>query len=425
MDGSCDCAAKNSREPPPNNTNTMFRRILKKFKGSHPGDEDEENPASHVHEQAPVKEANTPTSTAEAKSEEPADNTPSESEDHDDHNDDDHSSSGGSDSSSEAYYSLDEMIIVPTRRISEVAVSSQPASEEVSSHDHFDLQLLARTHFPDFGVPDGEYTDTSDDESEIQKKEEKYQTKEDQDVAVFMDLMKRMSIKSLLHLLQGHVRTQNLPNEYLQQYNAALSQSDETKYPSKETETAMLNKPLPRKKAFRWAEITSEKVRVVVYEIESVKEHKDLWWTPEEMHAIRSELIDVVKFFRKRRPNYITSVEIVAKHQAEESVLEDHMKKLTEDSFARGLESHVVKYLSDHRKSTIQAVLEEQKECRLCNDNKETTMHCLREQSVAYSQMSTRFAACMAKCDEIDSLKASMSRWRAAPTSASPGFFDA
>jgi hypothetical protein len=427
MDRGCVCATKStgSREPPSNNN--MFQRIIKKFKGSHPGDED---PSTDAVKSTTVNEKE----GASRKPEEPSASTPSEPghDDHDhDHDHDDDSSSSGSDSSIEDY-SYEEMIVVPTRRNNGEPASppsrltaGDPASRLTAGDPHnFDLQLLARTQFPDFGVPDGELTDSSDDESLVQQKEERYKTKEDQDVAVFMDLSKRMSMKSYLHILQGHVRTQNISPEYLQHYSAALSQSGATKSPSDETETDMVKKPLPRQKQFRWAEVANEKVRVVVCEIESIKEEKSLWWTPEEMHAIRAELIDVVKFFRKRRPNYITSVETIARHTAQESVIEDHMKKLTEDSFARGLEGHVVKMISDHRKNTIQAVLDEQKECRMCNDNAETTSHCMREQSLAYSQMSTRFAACMAKCDEIDALKANMSRWRANPPAATTAFFD-
>jgi hypothetical protein len=420
----------------------MFRRILKKFKGSHPGEEEEEDLATAdagLESAAPTKEdVNNTSGSTHSESQGDHDDDDDDDDGDDDDDDDDDSSSAGSDSSSEAYFSLDEMIIVPTRKNNgqpasptaappPAVAAAVPTSPPHFAPPRFDLQLLARTHFPDFGVPDGELTDSSDDESLVQQKEERYRTKEDQDVAVFMDLTKRMSMKSLLHLLQGHVRSTDPSQEYLQQYNKALSESEgrKSRSSSETAQSDMRKKPLPRQKKFRWAEVTSEKVRVVIYEIESIKEEKSLWWTPEEMQSIRSELIDVVKFFRKRRPNYIMSVETIARHQAQESVIEDHMKKLTEDSFARGLEGHVVRMLSDHRKSTIQAVLEEQKECRVCNDNSETTSHCLREQSVAYSKMSSRFAVNMAKCDEIDALKANMSRWRASPPSATNGFFDA
>lgn len=374
------------RDSKPQEQNEMLTRLWKKVKGSHPVDV-----ASRRQRRGKcVKD------------------TSGQSQPEEEQQNDDGSSGSDSDSSSEGYYSLDEMITVPTRRQNGEAVAPPDAPR-------VDLKFLARTHFPEFdleSIPDGETTESSDDESITQKKAELYRTKEDQDVAVFMELVKRMNIKSLLHLLQGHVRTQNLPPSYVREYTQALStKKDDKESTSEDAENAIQKKPLEKKKHFRWAEVRDEKVRAVVHEIESIKEYKFLWWTPEEMHAIRTELIDIVQFFKKRRPNYILSVEVVAKQTESQSVIEENMKKLTEDSFPRGLETHIVKLLSDHRRNTIQAVLEEQKECRECNDNAETTMHCLHEQSLAYSRMSAKFAACMAKCDEIDALKANMSRW--------------
>jgi len=377
---------------------TMLRRIWKKVKGSHPVDE---NSSQRRRRRTAVKDQTTDPSVPEEQ-----------------RGDDDDSVASGvsSSSSSEGLYSIDEMIAVPTRRQNE---ANSPLS---SSAPHVDLKFLARTHFPEFdleSLTDGESTETSDDEVMVQKREERYRTKEDQDVAVFMEIAKRMNIKSLLHLLQGHVRTQNLPPGYIREYNQAFSDKKSKVQTSlEEDEGDIQKKPLAKKKLFRWAELRDEKVRTVIHEVESLKDHKDLWWPQEDMQAIRLELIDVVQFFRKRRPKYIRAVEIVAQHTEDQYVIEEQMKRLTEDSFPRGLETHIVKMLSDHRRSTILAVLDEQKECRTCNDNAETTVHCLREQSLAYSRMSVNFAASMAKCDEIDALKANMSRWYPSPQSA-------
>jgi hypothetical protein len=354
------------------------------------------------------------------------------------------------------------------------------------------LEELARTHFPDFfsdsehGVPgailsDGGESSDDEDAAAIQRKTEKYRTKEDEDVAVFMNLAKRMSLKSLLHLLKGHVQSQTdqYSAEYMKKYNTLLSKyntsssslnssvssilstaegstdeveqeekKDQAESPEKKKEDAIEPRsdekhqhhrhheqkkaPLVKKKLFRWAEITNEKVRTVVHEIESIKDQEELWWQPQEMHEIRSDLIETVKFYRKRRPGYIQSVEIVAKHAGEIAqqttsggkeandihsqqlqILETHMKSLmsAEHSYARGLETHIVKMLSEHRKSTVAAILDEQNECMECKDDYETTTHCLREQSLAYSNMSSKFAYAMARCDQIDALKASMSSW--------------
>ncbi|KAL3910096.1 MAG: hypothetical protein SGILL_007825 [Bacillariaceae sp.] len=402
---------------------------------------------------------------------------------------------------------------------SSVSATAAPTakSDDNSAITPVELESLARTHFPDFfsdseaGVPgailsDG--TDSSSDEEEdaaaVQRRTEKYRTKEDEDVAVFMNLAKRMSLKSLLHLLKGHVQSQRdqYSTEYMKHYNdtlkhcksfsssgdlsssslsSILSTDDDHLDDVKAEPTSIIAKKSPekadsterqagspdstpkrhhhhrhhkkkkaslvKKKCFRWAEVTNEKVRTVVHEIESVKTCADLWWQPQEMHNIRADLIETVKFYRKRRPSYIQSVEIVARHAGElatanpsasspprvspatpttnkdavaagfshqQQILEDHMKSLmgAEHSYARGLETHIVKMLSDHRKSTVSAVIEEQRECKLCNDDYDTTTHCLREQSIAYSSMSTKFSFAMARCDQIDALKASMSEWK-------------
>lgn len=450
MVNSQGCAVR-QEEDDEEEESTMLRRIWKKFKGSHPEDDLEGVDA--------LKESRLRES--DAKPESPDETFEKSSSDEEDvsskgveqlksgdlvegpgeenvQDDDSVSSSASSESSSssDSFCSVDEGIIIPTHRMGSSVVSTgdlAPTSPTVvdspspSAVPHFDLELLARTHFPDFefeSVPDGELTESSDDESTLRKKEEEYKTKEDQDVAVFMDLAKRLTMKSLLHLLQGHVRANNPPIDYIRRYNDALESSgrNETSA-SNQLQGVVKTKPLAKQKKFRWAEVTDEKVRAVIYEVESIKEHKALWWTPKEMQAIRAELIDVVHFFRKRRPEYIQSIEIVARHQEDESVIDEHMKHLAADSFPRGLETHIVKMLSDHRRSTIRAVLDEQKECRYCNDNAETTMHCIREQSLAYSQLSTRFAASLAKCDEIDALKASMSRWRGTPAAGACDFF--
>jgi len=330
-------------------------------------------------------------------------------------------SSGGSTSSNEAYYSMveNEIITAPARR----------HSEQTSSHRR-SVMLLGNTQFPEFeweNPPEGELTDGSDDESIVRKKEEAYATKEDQDVAVFTAIANRLAMKSLLHLLQGLRAEQNLPSSsYLKIYGDALTEeakcAERSSSSSSNGSAPTEKKPLVRKKHFRWAEVTDAKVRVVVHEIRSVKAHKEMWWSTAEMNSIRKELIDVVQFFRRRRPHYITSVEHVARGNEDETIVEEHMKQLLSDSFPRGLETHIVKMLSDHRRSTIQAVLDEQRECKSSNDSPECMSHCIREQSLAYSQMSSRFAVNMAKCDQIDALKAGMTRWRAYPTSSGTFF---
>lgn len=291
-----------------------------------------------------------------------------------------------------------------------------------SKESSFDGSLAQKTHFPELdleSIPDGELTDVSastsedeDDESvvQLQRQEEKYGTKEDQDVAVFMSLAKRMSLRSVLHLLQAQAMAQSLPQE-----SFAIMADDSDVTTTKRTVSAFKKPLAKRQKQFRFAEVMDHKVRVVVHEVECWKEIKELWMRPEEAHAIRTDLIQTVQFFRKNRPLYTQAVEVVAQCTEPESIVEEHMRLLTEDSYARGLEGHIVNLLSANRKATVRAVLQEQSECKSSKDNHEVTSHCLREQSLAYSKLSTGFAEKMGRIDQIEALKASMSHWRASP----------
>lgn len=276
----------------------------------------------------------------------------------------------------------------------------------------------AKTAFPDFDssgdVPEGELTEISDDEDSLSVQHEKYRTKEDEDVAVFLNLCKRMSLRSLVFLLEGQAKAQNLDTKYLQSYKEAA-----------ELEPRVESKPLAKHKKFRWCLVKGDtEVKTVVHEVESIKDYKGLWWDQDEMHEIRREVVHAVRFFKNHRPDYIAAVESVARANEPEHVLDEKMKMLTHDSFARGMESHIVHFLSDNRKSTVHAVLQEQTDCRQSGDDYDISSVCLREQSIAYSKMSTDFAARMGRCDHVEALKASMSRWRASsPAIAKKEFF--
>ncbi|GKY99199.1 hypothetical protein MPSEU_000875300 [Mayamaea pseudoterrestris] len=197
---------------------------------------------------------------------------------------------------------------------------------------------------------------------------------------------------------------------------------------------------------------------------------KDLmWWSLDDLKQFRAEAIETVHYFKRYRPDYVQLVETVAAcsssnssslqqqnvstkttsiaagqdasstspsttscttqqpstssppsssplsalEQLQEQLLQNAMKRLVQDSYARGLEIHICSQLGRRRKETVQAVLEEQQDCWASSDSYETTSHCLREQSLAYSQWSSRFALKMAECDTIDALQAAMSRWQA------------
>ena len=301
-------------------------------------------------------------------------------------------------------------------------------SSSSSSQQHYDME-----HFPELDlldesvvVPDSELTDISGSSEEeetiesiesslssiLEGRKQKYDTKEDEDVAVFKDLVKRMSLQSIVHILQGHVRQSNPSPAYLQTYADAAIMKDNQIVKMSTEENKRRSSPLvkkKKKKQFRWATLSDDKVRVVTYDVESFKDQKHLWLTASEMVSIRTELIQTVHYYRKHKQSYMNSIEICAKGELSEPVLEYHMKLLTDDSYARGLETHIVKcFFTDHRKAHSTAIIQEQNECVQSKDTYEMTSHCLRSQSLAYSPTSTNFAIRMAKCDEIEALKANI-----------------
>ena len=265
----------------------------------------------------------------------------------------------------------------------------------------------ANDKFPEFDLADLIRGDTDDDVS-LQSNSSKYQTKEDEDVAVFMKIAERLNFEQLTHLLQGRSHSElNLPP--FPPARSPVSKTSSTN--STSTSTAPGTPILKRVKKFRFALIAGDKhVRSVVHEIQSNKRMHHLWWSDEEMLQIRRQAIDTVRHFRNHRPSFIQAVETVASSN-DHALVEASMKQLTRDSFARGLETHIVSFLSQARTETVKAVLEEQRECRMCNDSYEVTCASLRGQSLAYSQASNTFATRMAGCDQVEALKATLSQW--------------
>ena len=286
----------------------------------------------------------------------------------------------------------------------------------------FDDELASKKKSTDVdaddAVPDCDATsgsETSDDDSaSSEQRRAKYETKEDEDVAVFMEIAKRLPVSSLVHLLKGHAMANN--RDHLQygdiDFSSALTPAINQKK----------HKSLKKIKKFRFAEVSGNNVRCVVHEVESLKS-RDLWWNESEIRKIRGNAIKDVKHYRKYRPDFIETVEMLTSSTSPDydgddksgitALVEEHMKKLTQDSYARGLETHIVCLLSSLRREAVQAVLEEQEECKRCADLPEVVCESLREQSVAYSGQSRRFAERVAKCDHIEALKASISAWAA------------
>lgn len=247
------------------------------------------------------------------------------------------------------------------------------------------------------GAPNIDLAEVSDDDSETRAK---YVTKEDQDVAVFMAIADKLPIRSLVHLLQGHASSQ-----VGSQYCAFTTELHKKTQAEKEHHAKT-----KKIKKFRFAEVAGGQVRCVVHRIDCVKDFKEMWWSDEDMMGIRREAILDVKYFRKHRTDYTLSVETVI-HDVNKESVEKAMKALTHDSFARGLEAHIVNMLSQSRSELVGAVLEEQKECQMCQDSYELTSESLRGQSLAYSRANVAFSRKMAECDQIEALKAVLAKW--------------
>jgi hypothetical protein len=248
-------------------------------------------------------------------------------------------------------------------------------------------------------------------EAETITKHEKYhRTKEEEDIVVFMRLAKSMSVKSLLFLLQNHARAMNIP-EYILQKDITC------RVPSLTAKKATL-----KIKKFRFAEISGgDKVRAVVLEIPKTTDPSLVWYTKNEMSDIRSDAIETVTYFKRYRPRFAESVQILAKSHLDEIpnfVLEQHMKKLADNSVTRGLERHVVPMMGALRSSSVKAVLAEQEMCRENCTSYDETCEILRSRSLSESRPGRTFAGKIAECDHIEALKASLSKWTITGTPA-------
>jgi hypothetical protein len=259
------------------------------------------------------------------------------------------------------------------------------------------------TQVEDSGMPDFHHSSFSkSSEAEMITKHEKYRTKEDEDVVVFMRLAQSMSVKSLLFLLQNHARAMNIPEAFLQKDIVCDA-------PSLSTKKATL-----KMKKFRFAEISGgDKVRAVVHEIPKA-EDLSLWWGTEEIQDIRKDAIETVMYFKRYRPRFADSVQILAKSYLNETpnfVLEQHMKKLADNSVTRGLERHIVPMMGALRSSSVKTVLAEQEMCRKSCKSYDETCEVLRSRSLSESRPGRTFADKIAECDHIEALKASLSKW--------------
>lgn len=278
---------------------------------------------------------------------------------------------------------------------------------------------------------------------EYTSREQAFLKKEDEDVAVFLSLVDRMSVQSLVFILQGHARSMhNIHQEGLSTTLKQIKKTEKDESISQEVDEFIKEVPSdkqPRKqvvKKLRFAEIMGGKeIRIQIEEIPHYKdlsatEKSDVWWSDVEMNAIKREAARVVHFFRQHRPEYSHSVEILAeayKPDADDILVEHHLKKLATNSFPRGLECHIVNKISEFRDAGIQAVLGEQKKMRkkqkqrsrrnldasqdFGTDSQNEMWTTIGKAYEAASIPSATLAVKLAECDHVEALKASISRW--------------
>ena len=245
-----------------------------------------------------------------------------------------------------------------------------------------------------------EFTDdeVSEDEAETwEDLEQKFNSKEDADVAVFLKITEQLTIESLKHLLQGYLRSKDLHTD---QYNQT---------PKEPIEEDL--KAEPQQKMFRWAEIEDNELRLEVHEIEPYKGMEELWWDEFEVSSIRRQLIQTIKFFIRHHQERIDSLEKAIEGKESELIIENHMKVLTEKSMARGIEGHISKVIPTYRKSHVSKILQVQMDCQRNFRGYNETCEVLRRQSLENSAPLKAFAERMGRFDEIEALKAEMCPW--------------
>ena len=236
----------------------------------------------------------------------------------------------------------------------------------------------------------------SEDEFAVAAQKEKY-SKCDQDVAVFLQVAERMSLESLIFLLQGQAQA-------AQQSHFAI-----TPFQQRKAEQQEHPLDLPHKvKKFRFAEVgPNRQVREVIHEIQSIKHHDELWWQDEEMRSFRTEAIKIVKFYSKNCQDYVSAVEdtFVAENS---NRVRKQIKKLCNESYVRGFEAHIVTLLTDRRDLYSQAILALAEE--LHNKDYDTSSKIIGDACKTHSKLAREFALRLAQIDHVEALKANLSK---------------
>lgn len=190
-----------------------------------------------------------------------------------------------------------------------------------------------------------------------------FECKEDEDVAMFLSLVDKMALKSLLFILQNHARAMN--NVCEAQLQCELNRRSNMARNNK-------NSPVPRFiiKKCRFAEINGgRQVRTVVHEIPSVpqREKTDVWWTSEELEDTLRKARKCLRLFLKLCPKYEESLRVLAGSYGsveDEMVLDHHIKLVSKQDVPRGFEVLICSVFHSSREQSIQAVLQEQEKQR-------------------------------------------------------------
>ena len=260
------------------------------------------------------------------------------------------------------------------------------------------------TAFPELDpehVPElASLSDCSDDES-VERRRKLYHTKEEEDVAVFLQISQRLSRKSLIFLLQNHART-------------TLGITEAEILSAVKLEGLREKKELPavpKVKKFRFAEVTDNRVRQECIVVERMPDNPPYWWTVEEFCNIRLEAAQLVRFYRKHETEFLNSIEKLTDWNAKESEVEDVLKLMASSHpLTRGLENQMSPAIRQQRHNTVRAVLDEQKKCK--GMRYEDACERIREASTRESWGQVAYSARLGLFDHLEALHALNSRWR-------------
>jgi hypothetical protein len=258
------------------------------------------------------------------------------------------------------------------------SLSSSTCSSEqlnVSSND-------AKTRYPEFGLEEDFDSDSDEQESFVSN----------HDRVIFT------SVNAL-------VRSQSLSS--LQNSNSFTSLVSDDSHQLKRAISTPLIIPL---KNFRWSEVSdTDDVRVEIHEVESWKDHTDLWWNANDFHIIKQGVTETIRLCKAYHRRHIELLEEIIWSEEISTETDDLMKQLSTSSspsFSRGLEGHMSKLFNRYRKKHARKVLNAQVACRCKDQSLEEAWNVLREHSMEKSKGLSAFSRRMGQFDEMEAVAA-------------------